>query len=319
KGEVPDVLMPWIRPVRLQLRERFHADLPLLHLHSERGGEFSSDLLRDFCPQPLAPCLLTEDFAYTVWTGEVGDASLFRVRGSRAFVRDTSADKLSARAIPCVLLGFLPDAPGWQFYHPTLRCVIPSHDVMFDELVSFCRLIPYRSAPPPPLPLFLAPGRPPVDPLPPQGPAPSGAARGAVSGGAEPGGAEPRGAEPGGFERGGAEPEGAEPGGVEPGGAESEGAESRGAEPLCTASSGDPAGASRQLSPRPEALSLQQLRKWFTQRTRLQSGATGAGDSAAGNTGAGGDGVTTGVGGTRGAAPTGPGGARTRGTISCRD
>ncbi|CAI7829505.1 unnamed protein product [Closterium sp. NIES-54] len=35
------------------------------------------------------------------WTGEVGDASVFRVWGSRAFDRDTSADKLSAHAIPC--------------------------------------------------------------------------------------------------------------------------------------------------------------------------------------------------------------------------
>ncbi|CAI7787803.1 unnamed protein product, partial [Closterium sp. NIES-54] len=35
------------------------------------------------------------------WTGKVGDAPVFRVWGSRAFVRDTSADKLSSRAIPC--------------------------------------------------------------------------------------------------------------------------------------------------------------------------------------------------------------------------
>ncbi|CAI7833479.1 unnamed protein product, partial [Closterium sp. NIES-53] len=49
KGEVPDVLIPWIRAVRLQLRERFNEDLPVLRLHSDRGGEFSSDLLRDFC------------------------------------------------------------------------------------------------------------------------------------------------------------------------------------------------------------------------------------------------------------------------------
>ncbi|CAI7885277.1 unnamed protein product [Closterium sp. NIES-54] len=49
KGEVPDVLIPWIRAVRLQLRERFRGDLPVLLLHSDRGGEFSSDLLRDFC------------------------------------------------------------------------------------------------------------------------------------------------------------------------------------------------------------------------------------------------------------------------------
>ncbi|CAI7867413.1 unnamed protein product [Closterium sp. NIES-53] len=49
KGEVPGVLIPWIRAVCLQLREWFCEDLLVLHLHSERGGEFSSDLLRDFC------------------------------------------------------------------------------------------------------------------------------------------------------------------------------------------------------------------------------------------------------------------------------
>ncbi|CAI7931067.1 unnamed protein product, partial [Closterium sp. NIES-54] len=49
KGEVPDVLIPWIRAVLLQLRVRFCEDLPVLRLHSDRGGEFSSDLLRDFC------------------------------------------------------------------------------------------------------------------------------------------------------------------------------------------------------------------------------------------------------------------------------
>ncbi|CAI7833819.1 unnamed protein product [Closterium sp. NIES-53] len=49
KGEVVDVLIPWIRTVHLQLRERFSQDLPVLRLHSDRGGEFSSTLLRDFC------------------------------------------------------------------------------------------------------------------------------------------------------------------------------------------------------------------------------------------------------------------------------
>ncbi|CAI7773616.1 unnamed protein product [Closterium sp. NIES-53] len=230
KGEISAVLIPWIRTVRLQLRERFDQDLPVLRLHSDRGGEFSSDLLRDFCrgegitqsftlpdsPQqngiserriglvmevartsmihaapphflwPFAvryaahqlnlwPRVSLPETSPTLrWTGKVGDASVFRVWGSRAFVRDTSADKLSARAIPCVFLGFVPDAPGWQFYHPTSRRVLPSQDVTFDESVPFYRLFPYRSAPPPPPPLFLAPGPPAVDPLPPQGPAPSG-------------------------------------------------------------------------------------------------------------------------------------------------
>ncbi|CAI7889274.1 unnamed protein product [Closterium sp. NIES-53] len=264
------------------------------------------------------------------WTGEVGDASVFRVWGSCAFVRDTSADKLSARAIPYVFLGFVTDAPGWLFYHPTSCRVFPSQDVKFDEPVPFYRLFPYRSSPPPPPPLFLAPGPPPVDPLPPQGPAPSGvtqvdplpgavpvqvaidsgAAQGAASGGAELGGAESEGAatggaDPGGVSTGGVATGSAEPGGAEPGGAASEGADSGGAEPQVTTSSGGSAGASPRLSP-------QQLREWFVRRSRLRRGASGAG--GAGATGAGGAGVVAGAGVTRGTVTTGPGGARTRGT-----
>ncbi|CAI7753040.1 unnamed protein product [Closterium sp. NIES-54] len=155
---------------------------------------------------------------------------------------------------------------------------------------------------------------------------------GAASGGAEPGGAKYEGAESGGAAPGGAEPGGAEPAGVEPGGAEpegvqprgaeSEGAESGGGEPRGSASFGGHAGASPRLSPRPEPLSPQQLREWFAQRTRLRSGAAGAGDPAAGDTGAGGVGATrlggagviAGAGGTEGAAASGLGGARTKGT-----
>ncbi|CAI7918225.1 unnamed protein product [Closterium sp. NIES-54] len=278
--------------------------------------------------------------------GEVGDASVFRVWGSRSLVRDTSADKLSARAIPCIILGFPLDEPGWQFYNPTLRRVFPSQNVTFDKSVPFYHLFPYRSAPPPPPPLILAPGPPQVDPLPGTIPVEvvvdSGAAQGAASGGAEPGGAEPGGAEPGGVgskgagyggaepggsELGGAEPAGVEPGGtnpqgVEPGGAESEGAECGGAESRGTASSGGPAGASPRLSPRPEPLSPQQLHEWFAQRKRLRSGAAGAGDSASGDTSTrgvgasrlGGAGVTARAGGTGGAAATNPEGAHTKGT-----
>ncbi|CAI7774547.1 unnamed protein product, partial [Closterium sp. NIES-53] len=374
KGEVPDVFIPWIRTVRLRLRERFREDLLVLRLHSDRGGEFSSDLLRDFCrgegilhpftlpASPLqngvAECHigLPMEVAQTSptlrWTGKVGNASVFWVWGSRAFVHDTSADKLSSHAIPYVFPGFPPDTPGWQFYHPTSRRVLPSQDVMFDESVPFYRLFPYRTAPlPPPSPLFLAPGPPLVEPLPPQGPAPSGvsqvdplplakpvevtidsgvagggAARGAASRGAKLAGTEPGGAEPASAEPGGAEPEGAEPGGAEtegaePGGAESEGADSGGAEPRGTVSAGGPAGASPRQSCRREPLSPQQG-EWFARCTRLRSGAAGAGGPATGGTGAGGAGdtspggagVTTRAGGTGGAGVAGPGGARTRGT-----
>ncbi|CAI7845312.1 unnamed protein product [Closterium sp. NIES-54] len=49
KGEVTEVLIDWIRGTRCQLSESFGSDLPVLRLHSDRGGEFSSDLLRAFC------------------------------------------------------------------------------------------------------------------------------------------------------------------------------------------------------------------------------------------------------------------------------
>ncbi|CAI7917277.1 unnamed protein product [Closterium sp. NIES-53] len=209
----------------------------------------------------LWPCVsLTETSPTLRWTRKVGDESVFRVWDSRAFVRDTSADKLSARAIPCVFLGLVPDAPGWHFYHPTSRRVLPSQDVTFDELVPFYCLFPYRSAPSPPPPLFLAPGPPPVDPHPPHGPAPSGVSQvdplpgTALVQGAGSGDAEPEGVEPG----------GAESEGAEPGGAESKGAESGGAEPRGAPSSGGPAGASPRLS-------SQQQREWLVQRPHCRT------------------------------------------------
>ncbi|CAI7782935.1 unnamed protein product [Closterium sp. NIES-53] len=338
--------------VRLSLRERFGTDLPVLCLHSDRGGEFSSNLLREFCrgegilqsfllpdsPQQngIAGCCiglvmevartsmihaaaphflwsfavryaahqlnlcprvsLPETSPTLRWTGKVGNALVFQVWGSRAFVRDPSADKLSARAIPCVFLGFVPDAPGWQFYHRTLRRVLPSQDVTFDESVPFYRLFPYRSAPLPPPPLFLAPGPPPVDPLPPQGPAPLGVSQVdpvlgtapvqvAVGSGAAPDAAS-----------GGAASGGAASGGAEPGSAGSEGA-----------GSGGLACASLRVS-------SQQLREWLVWRAHQRSGALGAGgagDSGAGGARTSGAGAaeTSGVGCARAGDPTEPGGA----------
>ncbi|CAI7899565.1 unnamed protein product [Closterium sp. NIES-53] len=123
---------------------------------------------------------------------------------------------------------------------------------------------------------------PPVDPLPPQGPAPSGVSQvdavepvkvavdSGAARGAEPMGAESRGAEPGGAEPGGAEPRGAESGGDEPGGAEPGGAESARV-------------ASRSASSRRELLSPQELREWFARRW---SRAPGAGTGAVGTGGA---------------------------------
>ncbi|CAI5463076.1 unnamed protein product [Closterium sp. Yama58-4] len=366
KGDVPGVLIPWISRARLQLGERFHSDFPVLRLHSDRGGEFASDLLAAYCAEhgieqsytlPASPqqngvaerriglvmevartslthaaaphflwpfavryaahqlnlwprVSLPETSPTLRWTGEVGDASRFRVWGSRAFVRDTSADKLSRRTVPCVFLGFVPDAPGWQFYHVTSRRVLASQDVTFDESVPFYRLFPYRTAPLPPPPLFLAPGAEVPDPLPPQGAAPSGVSQvdpgepvevavdsrpasggaepgsaafeGAEPGGAEPGGAEPGGAEPGGAEPGGAEPGGTEPGGVEPGGVEPGGAEPGGAEPggaesgRAESGGAESGGAEPERAPPGGAPSSQQLQERYLEYCRLRRGASGA-------------------------------------------
>ncbi|CAI6006446.1 unnamed protein product [Closterium sp. NIES-65] len=215
-------------------------------------------------------------------TGKVGDASAFWVWGSRAFFRDLSADKLSPRAAPCVFLEFPPDAPGWQFYHPTSRRILSSQDVMLDESVPYYRLFPYHTPSLPPPPLYLVPGPPPVDPLPPQGPAPLGVS--------QPGGAEAGGAEPGGTQPGGAEPGGAGPGGATPRGALTGGAGIGGAEP-----GGAPPGGSPGASSRREPLSPLELREWFARRW---SRAAGAGGSSA----------------TECAAVAGPGGARTGST-----
>ncbi|CAI7817263.1 unnamed protein product [Closterium sp. NIES-54] len=361
KVEVSAVLIPWIRTVRLQLRERFGQDLPVLRLHSDRGGEFSSDLLRDFCrgegilqsftlpdshqqngiaerriglvmevahtsmihaaaPHFLWPFAvryaahqlnlwarvsLPETSPTLRWTGKVGDASVFWVWGSRAFVRDASAASSLPAPFPAYSLAL--------------------SDVTFDKSVPFYRLFPYHSAPSPPPPLFLAPGPPLIDPLPPQGPAPSGvsqvdplpstapvhvavvsgAAPGAASGaaafgGANPGGTGSEGAGSGGAEPEGVEPRGAELEGAEPGGSESEGAEFGGAEPRGAASSGGPASASPRLS-------SQQLREWLVRRPHHRSIPPGGGEPR--DAGAGGAAVTPGAGDPMEPGAAGAGGA----------
>ncbi|CAI7859101.1 unnamed protein product [Closterium sp. NIES-54] len=344
KGDVTEVLIDWIRAARLQLRRSFGSDFPVLRLHSDRGREFSSGLLRAYCcargirqtftlpesPQKngiaerrigmvmdvtrtsmmhaAAPHFLwpfavryaahqinlqprvsmPETSPALLWTGKVGDASAFRVWGSRAFVRDLSADKVSPRAAPCVFLGFPSDAPGWQFYHPTSRRVLSSQDVTFDESVPY-----YRPAPS---------GVSQVDAIEPVEVAgDSGAAEGATPGGAGPEGTTTGGAEPGGAESGGAEPRGAMPGGAEPGGATPGGAEPGGADPEGAGSAGAVPGGSPGASSRRKPLSPQEMREWFARRWRRAAGARGAAGSG-GSVAA------------EGAGATGSGGARTRST-----
>ncbi|CAI5936697.1 unnamed protein product [Closterium sp. NIES-65] len=356
KGDVTEVLIAWIRAARLQLRRSFGSDFPVLRLHSDRGGEFSSGLLRAYfrargirqtftlpdSPQQnriaerrigmimdvartsmmhaAAPHFLwpfavryaahqinlhprvsmPETSPALLWMGKLGKTSAFRVWGSRAFVRDLSADKLSPRAAPCVFLGFPPDAPGWQFYHPSSRRGLSSQDVTFDESVPYYRLFPYRTPSLPPPPHFLVPVQP-VEVAGDSGTAAGAAPRGADSGGVarvgaelggtEPGGAKTGGAEPGGPSPGGAPSGAAEPGGAASGAAEPGGTESRAAEPgfaepaaaqsARVASGGAGPGGSPGASSRQEPLSPHELREWFPRRWRRTAGA-GASSAAKG-------------------------------------
>ncbi|CAI7907297.1 unnamed protein product [Closterium sp. NIES-53] len=280
KGEVTEVLIDWIRGARRQLSESFGSDLPVLRLHSDRGGEFSSDLLRAFCrlegirqmftlpasPQQngiaerrigmvmdvartskihaaaphflwpfavqyaahqinLQPRVSLPETTPTLrWTRKVGDASAFRVWGSRAFVRDSTANKLSSRA-----------------------------DVTFNESVSYYHLFPYHTASPPPPPAALPRTR------------PCRAGRGSC---------RLRGAETG--------------------GAETKGAETRGAE----------SGGALGVPSRWEPLSPQRLREWYSRRCR---GAANAGATAGAGGATGATGGTGAAGGGTGAAGVGAG------------
>ncbi|CAI7835801.1 unnamed protein product [Closterium sp. NIES-53] len=218
KGDITEVLIDWIRGARRQLSESFGSDLPVLRLHSDRGGEFSSDLLRAFCRAegirqtftlPASPQQNGIAERRIGMVMDVARTSMIHAAASHflwPFAVQFAAHQINLQ--PRVSLpettptlrwtGKVGDA--WQFYHPTSRRVLSSQDIMFDESVSY----------------YLDPAEPvevPVD---------SGAARGAEpagagTGDAEPWGAEPERVEPGGAESGRAEPSGAERERVEPG------------------------------------------------------------------------------------------------------
>ncbi|CAI7772115.1 unnamed protein product [Closterium sp. NIES-54] len=101
----------------------------------------------------------------SLWTGSPGDASRFCVWGCLELVRDTSADKISPRAVPCVFLGSLEDSSDYTFYHPPLHRFFDSRDICFDESVPYYVMYPCRNLPVPPPPLFLTSAPPPAPPV----------------------------------------------------------------------------------------------------------------------------------------------------------
>ncbi|CAI7780060.1 unnamed protein product [Closterium sp. NIES-54] len=283
KGDVTEVLIDWIRAARLQLTRSFGSEFPVLRLHSDRDGEFSSGLLRAYC------CARGIRQTFTLPESPQKNGIAERRIG---MVMDVARTSMMHAADP-IFCGRLRSSTT-------------------PPLAVFCPPRTSRSTSPPP-----------VDTPPPQGPAPSGASQvdavepvevagdsgtseGAEPGGADSGGAERVGASPGGAEpevttTGGAESGGAEPGGAELGGATPGGAEPGGAEPEGAGPAGTVPGGSQGASSRREKLSPQELREWFTRRWRRAAGAGGA----------------TGTGGSvaaKGAGATGPGGAHTGST-----
>ncbi|CAI7839732.1 unnamed protein product [Closterium sp. NIES-54] len=292
KGEVTEVLIDWIRGARRQLSESFGSDLPVLRLHSDRGGEFSSDLLKAFCRAEGIRIGMVMDVARTsmiyaaaphfLWPFAVQYVAHKINLQPRVSLAETTPTLRRTEKVGNASV-FRLDTIGWQFYHPTSRHVLSSQDITFEESVSYYRLFPYRTAPLPPPPLFLA--RDPVEPV--EVAVYSGAARDA-----EPAGAGTGGAEPGVAEYEGAEPGGAESGGAEPGGAEPERAES-----------GGPLG----VPSRREPLSPQRLPEWYARRCNRAAGATGS--ATGGASGAGADGGAAGAGAAGAAAGAGAAGA----------
>ncbi|CAI7750004.1 unnamed protein product [Closterium sp. NIES-53] len=280
KGEVTEVLIDWICGARRQLTKSFGSDLPVLRLHSDRGGEFSSDLLRAFCRLEgirqtfTLPASPQQNGIAERRIGMVMDVARTSMIHAAAphflwpFAVQYAAHQINLQ--PCVSLpgttptlrwtGKVGDASAFRFYHPTLRRVLPSQDVMFDESVSYYRLFPYRTASPHPPPrLFLAPD--PAEPV--EVAVDSGAARGA------------------------------ETGGVETGGAETGGAES---------------GGALGVPSRREPLSPQRLREWYSRRCQGVAGAGGARGATGATGGAGAAGGGAGAGAAGGAAGAGAAG-----------
>ncbi|CAI7879862.1 unnamed protein product [Closterium sp. NIES-53] len=137
-------------PIRWLLATEATRGSRVVCLHSDHGDEFRYGILRGFSnewgitqswalaksPQQnrVADCRigLVMEIAHTsmihahaphffrgptrLWTASPGVASEFRVWDCLALVRSTSADKLSARALPCVFLGFLVDAPDFTIF-----------------------------------------------------------------------------------------------------------------------------------------------------------------------------------------------------------
>ncbi|CAI7773765.1 unnamed protein product [Closterium sp. NIES-53] len=165
KSEVTSTLIRWLLTTEGTRGRRVSC------LHSDRGGEFCSGILVGFCREQG----ISQSWTLPESPQQNGVAER-RIGLVMEIARDTSADKLSPRAVPCVFLGFPEDSSDFTFYHPPSHRFFDSRDVRFEESTPYYVRYPSRGLPVPPPPLFLTSAPPPalqVQP-PPPGPAPSG-------------------------------------------------------------------------------------------------------------------------------------------------
>ncbi|CAI7774976.1 unnamed protein product [Closterium sp. NIES-54] len=326
KVDVSSVLIPWIRATRRLLHEWFRRDLPVLRLHSDKGGEFSSSLLAEFfrdegiCQTFTLPASpqqngiaerrigLIMEAAHTSmihlnlwprvsepetlptlrWMGKVSDASVFRVWGALSLVRNAKASKLSSRCGPS------PSGVSQVDPTPLVEPLEISSDssglTKGGDPAADDTTATCRSPR-----LETPPGFPPRSTSPP--PQPAVVDSGAESAGVEPGGAETEGEGSGGAATGGAGSGGAATGGADYGGD---------ASPIGGGALGDPAGGAGAASPGGTA---------GAGGTGGTSGGAGGAAGARGTSGAGGAGSTSprGATGDGGAGPTIPGGTASAG------
>ncbi|CAI7827494.1 unnamed protein product, partial [Closterium sp. NIES-54] len=334
-GSAPLLNPPRFRKRLLPYRLSIWTVAPTLRLHFNRGGEFSSNLLRDFfrgegiLQSFTLPAFLQQNRFAEHRIGlvmEVARTSMIHAAAPHflwSFTVRYAAHQLNLW--PRVSLPETSPSVRWT---GKVGDASVFRDVTFDESVPFYHLFPYRSTPLPLPPLFLALGPPLTQVL----------LEVLNLGVLHLGGAEPASAEPG-----GAELEGAKPGVTH-----SEGAESGGAEPRGTACAGGPAGAGACAAggtgaggsgaacpggartsgiraagaggvggdgfgdPGAVGTGGGDLGAGGTSAGGARAGATG--DGGAGASSPGGAGVTAGAGGPIGAGASSPGGARTRGT-----
>ncbi|CAI7796384.1 unnamed protein product, partial [Closterium sp. NIES-54] len=162
-------------PLRSKV-QRFRKDLPVLRLHSDRGGELSSDLLRDFCRREgILQSFTLPASPQQNWIVERCIGLFMEV--SRSSIIHAAASNFQ-----------------WPFAGPSpsgVSQVDPLPETVHVKVaVDSCAAKGAASG--------------------------GAASGGAEPGGADPGNAKPGGAEPEGAEPGGAESEGAESGGAEP-------------------------------------------------------------------------------------------------------